>query len=261
MTTSEEQVQAEADLAKQLLAANSAERQTMYGTVYDQIYTMHLSREPKALDFGASPRFVPFLIKLTQPGQSVFEIGCGAGLMAIELARVGRKVTGVDVSEVILEKARARAGDMAGVRFERVSGVRLPYPDQVFDCAYSIEVVEHLHERDASVHLAEVRRVLRPGGAYFFLTPTRLESVGASERFGVHLDVDADVHLKEWTHTELAPVLAQAGFSRVRVPIRVHRALGLPWMPASLAAVGERIPSPLVHRLMGLGHIAAVAIR
>jgi ubiquinone/menaquinone biosynthesis C-methylase UbiE len=68
--------------------------------------------------------------------------------MAIELARAGRCVTGIDVSRVALEKARSRGERVRGLEFTLVTGVNLPYADAVFNFAYSIEVLAHLHERD-----------------------------------------------------------------------------------------------------------------
>ena len=141
MISANEQVQIEAELAKQLLSAPERERRALYGDVYDEIFRMHLSRDASTLDFGASLMFLPFLLRLTRPTESVLEIGCGAGLMAIELARAGRKVTGVDVSRVILDKARARSRGVTGLGFEHVSGVTFPYPGETFGAAYSIEMV------------------------------------------------------------------------------------------------------------------------
>jgi SAM-dependent methyltransferase len=250
MTTAEEQVQIEAELAKRLLSAPEHDRRALYGEVYDEIFRMHLSRDASALEFGAAPMFLPFLLQLTRSTESVLEIGCGAGLMAIELARAGRKVTGVDVSQVILDKARARSKGVTGVEFEQVSGVTLPYPNETFDVAYSIEVVEHLHENDALAHFAEVRRVLRPGGRYWFLTPNGLTAGGASERFGVSIEADADVHLKVWTYRELLPVLRGIGFCRLWVPFRTHRALFLPWVPLDIMARAEWTGSRLLRRVL-----------
>ncbi|MBV9803781.1 MAG: class I SAM-dependent methyltransferase [Solirubrobacterales bacterium] len=259
--SAEAQVQAEAELAKQLLSATDRERQKLYGTVYDEIYSMHLSRDPATLEFGATPRMLPFLLKLTRPGEPVLEIGCGAGLIAIELARAGRQVTALEVSEVVLDHARRRAAGVSGVHFEKVDGITVPHPDASFETAYSIEVIEHLHEQDAIAHFAEVHRLLRPGGRYWFATPSRLGSVGASERFGVEVAADADVHLKEWTYSELGHILARAGFNRLSVPVRVHRAQFLPWMPFALAMRAERARSRLLRRLLGVGAISVVARR
>jgi hypothetical protein len=102
-------------------------------------------------------------------------------------------------------------------------------------------VLEHLHEADGAAHIAEVARVLRPGGRYWFVTPSPWESTGIDERFGVDVGADADVHLKEWTYGELRPVLRAAGFRRASVPVRDHRALWLPFVPFGTTVGFERI--------------------
>ena len=255
----------EAELAKQLASAPPEERQQLYGEVYDRIYEMHFSRAPETLEFGAHLGFMPMLEKLSSPGDSVLEIGCGAGLMAVELARRGRRVTGLEVSEVILERARERAAGVECIDLRRVDGIELPFPDASFDFVYSIEVLEHLHEADGAAHVKEVARVLRPGGRYWFLTPSRWESIAANERFGVDVEVDADVHLKEWTYGELKDVLAEAGFRRATVPLRDHRALALPFMPLRMMVGFERMPRPLRRQRLfdriGLTRVSVVATR
>lgn len=262
MTSAEEQVQIEAELAKRLLSAPEHDRRALYGDVYDEIFRMHLSRDASTLDFGTSPMFLPFLLKLTRSAEPILEVGCGAGSMAIELARAGRKVIGIDVSQVILDKARARCKGVTGVEFERVSGVTLPYPDETFGAAYSIEVVEHLHENDALAHFAEMHRVLRPGGRYWFLTPSGLAAGGPSERFGVSIEAEADVHLKVWTYGELLPVLTGIGFCRLCVPFRAHRALFVPWLPLWFMARAEQTGSRALTRILGVKQgCSVVAIR
>jgi ubiquinone/menaquinone biosynthesis C-methylase UbiE len=265
MPSREEQVRTEAELAKRLAAAPRDDRQRLYGEVYDRIYEMHLGREPDRLEFGASRALLPILLKLTRPGDRVLEVGCGAGLLAIELARAGRRVTGLEVSEVILERARRRAEGVDGIELRHVEGIELPYPDASFDFAYSVEMLEHLHEQDAVDHLAEAGRVLRPGGRYWLMTPSALDSIGANERFGTDVDVDADTHLKEWTYGELRGVLRRAGFGRLTVPVREHRVLWFPRMPLGLWAAVERVPRAVLRpgliRLLGVGRCSVVAER
>src|SRR5436305_11212285 len=61
-----QQVEIEAQLAQRLTDASASERRRLYGAVYDQIYDMHLSRDPLQLDFGARIELVKFLRKLTR---------------------------------------------------------------------------------------------------------------------------------------------------------------------------------------------------
>jgi SAM-dependent methyltransferase len=239
----EEQVRTEGALARRLAAAEPGERQAMYGEVYDEIYAMHLGRNPEQLDFGATPRMAGFLERHTAAGDKVIEIGCGGGLLAIELAKAGREVTGVEVSRVILDQARARGAGVPGLSFVEATDMTIPAPSGSQDFAYSVEVLEHLHEDDVVAHLDEVFRVLRPGGSYWLLTPNRLDSIGSAERFGVaDVEAEGDVHLKEWTYSELVPVMRRAGFTGIRSPWRNERMLWMPLLPAAVFAWAERLP-------------------
>jgi SAM-dependent methyltransferase len=128
------------------------------------------------------------------------------------------------------------------VRFAGTLGTTIPAASESADFVYSVEVLEHLHPDDVAAHLREVHRVLRPGGRYWLLTPNRLDTVGSADRFGVNVEVDADVHLKEWTYSELVPELERAGFQELRSPWRNRRLQWLPLMPASWFVAAERLP-------------------
>ncbi len=247
--TAEQQVEIESRLAQRLASASSRERIELYGTIYDHVYEMHLSRDPETLDFGAGPELLGFLENLTQPDDALLEIGCGGGLLAIEMAKRGRRVLGIDVSARILEQARVRAQGVPGLSLALSRGTEIPAADGSFDLAYSVEVLEHLHAEDVSSHLKEVHRVLRPGGRYWLLTPNRFDRISSSERFGVEVGAGDDIHLKEWTYSELDEELRSAGFSRLRSPWRNTSLFSLPMLPASLFAAVERFaPSLLRHR-------------
>lgn len=247
----ERQVEIEAQLARQLVQASPSERTKLYGAVYDRVYEMHLSRDPHTLDFGAGPELVRFLERLTEPGDALLEVGCGGGLLAIELARRGRRVLGVDVSARILELARRRARGASDLTFAIARGTDIPADDGSFDFAYSVEVLEHLHAEDVIAHLREVYRVLTRGGRYWLLTPNRLDGVTSPDRFGVGVDASDDIHLKEWTYSELAGELRRAGFISLRSPWRNTSFMWLPLMPASWFAAAERLPLAIVgHRMV-----------
>ncbi|NLU83753.1 bifunctional 2-polyprenyl-6-hydroxyphenol methylase/3-demethylubiquinol 3-O-methyltransferase UbiG [Rhodococcus sp. HNM0569] len=100
------------------------------------------------------------------------DVGCGGGFLAERFARLGVDVTGVDVSTVSIETARAHAA-ASGLPIEyRVgSAEQLPVDDASFDVVYCCDVLEHVDDLDAV--LAEARRVLRPGGVYLFDTINR----------------------------------------------------------------------------------------
>jgi ubiquinone/menaquinone biosynthesis C-methylase UbiE len=94
------------------------------------------------------------------------DVGTGKGLLAMALAQRGLDVVSVDVNAEDSELAAALARD-AGldgrIRFLLHDACALPYPDGAFGCAAMMEVLHHLD--DARPVLAEMVRLVRPGGA------------------------------------------------------------------------------------------------
>jgi ubiquinone/menaquinone biosynthesis C-methylase UbiE len=105
--------------------------------------------------------FLPYL----RPGMRLLDVGCGPGSISLGLAAVVApgEVIGIDLRPESIAQARAAAGDsVANARFEVASAYELPFPDASFDAAFAHAVLTHLREPVRA--LAEVRRVLRPGG-------------------------------------------------------------------------------------------------
>jgi ubiquinone/menaquinone biosynthesis C-methylase UbiE len=95
-------------------------------------------------------------------GFSILDVGCGTGRHAIELAKAGAKVTGVDFSSGMLEKARAKPGAEA-VRFiHQDASQRLPFEPQSFERVISCLVVDHV--KDLVGFFSELRRVCKDRG-------------------------------------------------------------------------------------------------
>ncbi len=88
------------------------------------------------------------------------DLGCGLGLQTAEIQRRGYRVIGVEPSVGLLRHRPDRSGMVVAG-----DALRLPFPDQSLGFVYVIGVLHHLPGRDAQAHaLAEVARVLRPGG-------------------------------------------------------------------------------------------------
>ncbi len=102
-----------------------------------------------------------------RPGEAILEVGCGAGSLVRLLAkRLGRvnPITAADVNPFLLREAAALAAEdglAKAIEFTHGNAELLPFADNSFDCVYSVTVLE---ECDADRALAEIIRVLRPGG-------------------------------------------------------------------------------------------------
>jgi len=160
------------------------------------------------------------LRRLLGPGNgSLLDVGCGTGSYSAALAGLGWDVTGVDVSEDMLARARAR-----GVLAFQADALALPFQDASFDAAVSLWT--HTDVEDFGAALREIGRVLRVGAPFVY--------VGAHPCFvGPHSEfVEArgvpSLHPGWYRRTgpyDEAPGRSGAGL-RARVGVSYHRPLG-----------------------------------
>nr|WP_272877284.1 class I SAM-dependent methyltransferase [Neoroseomonas eburnea] len=97
-------------------------------------------------------------------GRRILDLGCGDGDFAIELARRGADVTGIDASPAMIEDAGRRAeSEGVPVDFRPAGAEALPFPTGHFDIVVAVTILCFV--ADAAPVFREVARVLRPGGA------------------------------------------------------------------------------------------------
>lgn len=111
------------------------------------------------------------LVKFAQVagGQRVLDVACGTGAVAVTAARRGAKVSGLDLSPVLIERARKNAGIAAlDIDFVEGDAEALPYPDASFDVVLS--QFGHMFAPRPAVVVQEMLRVLKAGGRIAFST-------------------------------------------------------------------------------------------
>ena len=170
-------------------------------------------------------------------GDSALDVCCGTGDLSLELARrtgPDGAVIGCDFSEPMLELARQKAQGVPGVRFEWADALELSYQDGCFDAVTVGFGARNLANLDRG--LAELCRVLRPGGRLVILEITRPRRPPLSWFFALWFDRlvpllgalagdrDAYSYLPESVRTfpgprQLAAKLDQAGLERIRVTV------------------------------------------
>lgn len=102
-------------------------------------------------------------------GLHVLEVGCGAGDFSIHLAQSGASVVGTDFSPTAVELAAAKAAaQKSEAQFQVADAQGLPFADASFDMILSCECLEHVPDPKAA--LAEMFRVLKPGGRLVLTT-------------------------------------------------------------------------------------------
>ncbi len=146
-----------------------------------------------------------------QPGEQVLDVGCGTRTLAIEVAHcVGRagRVAGIDPSTQQIARARRSAARRnLPIAFQIGVIEHLPFPDQTFDVVLSTLMMHHLPGNLKRQGLAEIARVLKPGGRLVIadFTPKR-ERKGQAARF----------HAGGSSMQDLAAMAADAGFEHLK---------------------------------------------
>ncbi|MBM3882468.1 MAG: methyltransferase domain-containing protein [Verrucomicrobia bacterium] len=140
----------------------------------------------RILTLGGEKKFREQTLDLAdlQPGESVLDVGCGTGMLLIEAAkRVGPSGTlhGIEPSsEMVAHARRKAAAESVTAHFAEGSAERLPFPDASFDVVFCTMVLHHLPVPMHATAIAEMHRVLRPGGRIVIVDLDRPKTLSAA---------------------------------------------------------------------------------
>jgi SAM-dependent methyltransferase len=215
-----------------------------------------------AHDGGPFGRYLP---AGSVDGVDVLEIGCGMGTHSELLARAGARLTAVDITPeaVAMTRRRLQLRQLPG-DVREADAERLPFDDASFDLVWTWGVLHHSSSFERC--LAEVDRVLRPGGRLFMMVYHRTSAIyylhnvlirglvlgqRRHRSFADIYDANMDgAYARMFTRKEMAALLAP-GYARARIEISGQKAELLP-VPASplKQAVEERVPDAVARQLL-----------
>ncbi len=148
-------------------------REEINNAFYDDLKMQWYAADdhPIALLRAEHPVKLSWIKKHLQTGAlDILDIGCGAGFLSNDLARLGHRVVGVDLSKESLSVAE-ELDQTKTVRYLHASAYELPFENGSFDEIAAMDFLEHV-ENPGKV-IQEVSRVLRPGGRFYYYTFNR----------------------------------------------------------------------------------------
>ena len=195
-----------------------------------QDYEAYWSAEGFNPEGGLGPETARMISRILTPGQQIVDVGCGDGNgLGRWAAAKGHAYLGLDVSHAALAKARS-----LGLAVQHITDAsQLPLPSISAGAVACLEVFEHLLDPASAV--AEIKRVLEPGGFLIATVPNaaywiRRVELGLFGRFNPYgddrslLEPWRDPHLRFFTRKSLASMAASAGLVDITVTGELHPA-------------------------------------
>jgi SAM-dependent methyltransferase len=191
-----------------------------------------------------------------EPGDKVLDVGAGFGRHVFECARRGADVVALDYAEDEVVQTRATLGAMVDegeIILDRFKGVlrgdatKLPFADNSFDVVITSEVLEHIQDDVAAI--AEMVRVLRPGGHFAATVPAWMpEKINWMLSDEYHAPKSDGGHVRIYSSTELSAKLRTAGLE-LQGNHRAH-ALHSPywWLKCAIGPRNEDHPAVTKYR-------------
>jgi ubiquinone/menaquinone biosynthesis C-methylase UbiE len=145
-------------------------------------------------------------------GKRLLDVGCADGAYSIAAFQRGARVTGVDISDAMIESAQRRATACgASIELRRASAESLPFGSSTFDTVLAVTVLCFI--KDPLRVVCEISRVLRPGGVFVIGELGKWSAWAFSRRVRGWFGSSRwrDVHF--WSFAELRHLLQQAGLN------------------------------------------------
>jgi SAM-dependent methyltransferase len=199
-------------------------------------------------------RYLPHVVDFSAyRSKRLLEIGCGVGIDLLEFATHGGQVTGIDISEQALALARDNfALHGVGGEFHVMNGEALEFDDNSFDAVYAHGVLQYTV--DAGQMVAEIHRVLKPGGEALLMVYNRYSWLNLlSTLLGVTLEHEDAPVLNKYSAREFGAMLTPFStvkifFERFPVKSRLHGGLKGKLFNKVFVPSFNAIPRALVRR-------------
>lgn len=235
-------------LADKLRNATQEERKTLYPQVYSE-YFEKVKKAPQIIRKQNTREKERYVLKqlnqfkhLLKPTMTFVEVGAGDCALSMTVASHVKKAYALEVSDHI-SLTREKPDNFEVITFD---GLHFPFEDNSVDFVYSNQLMEHLHPDDAASQLSEIYRILKKGGMYYCITPSRLN--GPHDISKYFDKQSTGFHLKEYTHGELDRMFSACGFSKRRSVIAAKGRYYFS-LPVFMITVFENILGLLPHSL------------
>jgi len=207
----------EKKLADKLRNYPQQERLKMYSPIYDE-YFASLPFHPQFTvkkNTAATSDKIEYLYNVVKSfikkDETFVEIGAGDCALSILLANKGYRSVALDVTDSV---AKLNNETPLNFTFMTFDGFVFPFKNKSSFCAFSNQLLEHLHPDDADLQTKGICDFLKEGGRYICITPNKLTGPHDVSRFYTNNNVG--FHLKEYSANDLKKHFLKAGFTRVK---------------------------------------------
>jgi SAM-dependent methyltransferase len=202
-----------------------------------------------------------FLERLNiENGTHMLDVACGAGQISLPAARLGAKVTGIDIASNLIEQAKKRAeSENLEIRFDEGDAEMLPYPDAAFDLVVSLigAIFAPRPERVAS----ELLRVCRSGGKIAMANWTPQGHVGQMiEVIHKHVPPPPMPSPLKWGDEEIVRERLNGGLDSINCTKRIYP-MKYPFPPAQVVELFFTYNGPTAQAFAALDQSGRLALR